>query len=584
VTRAADRLRGRHEKEGSFGQYLPYTFVDRTFGVTIEDFTPTGQQRLRVTYLPMYTPMPLGNRITNFRQWKVSGNNATFALNDYLVPVATPPVPATAPFGGAEQYDNMMRVPAGRTMDVGETYEFEFGAFLPPGGGLRDSYYTETFRYRVGQGGLTPNNRDYDVLAGPLPAAQLGGDTTIAWLVAEPYLYFEQLALNVQHENVQNAVEGRRLLYTDFTTGQHLEAGNPPFTDQMGKAGPLSNATSCETCHFRNGHGSLTNGVLGDKASAVIKLFEGGALGDQLQTQEGKGTVTLGVAKTVVLADGTSVVLKKPTFAVEANGAAVTRFSARVARPLVGLGLLEAIDESTLLVLGDRLDCDKDGVSGRVSVVKDRETGSLRVGRFGWKADRISVAQHVADDAAESLGVTSVLRRDAQGNAELSDIDLAKLTTYLRLVGVPPQRTGGDAQVVAGAQVFKTLGCATCHRTDLSTSPNHPFSELRAQTIHPYTDLLLHDMGPDLADNSGVPALTTVDAPASASEWRTPALWGVGLAKIVNPDAGLLHDGRAADVQEAVLWHGGEALKSRDAFVALSATDRAALLAFLQSL
>jgi CxxC motif-containing protein (DUF1111 family) len=584
VTRAADRFRGRHEKEGSFGQYLEYSFLDRTFGVTIEDFSVVGQQRLRVTYLPIYKPMPMGNRITNFRQWKVSGNNATFALNDYLVDVAVPPVMPTAPFGGVQQYDNVMRVPEGRALAAGETYEFEFGAFLPPGGGLRDSYYTETFRYRIGVGGLTPNNRDYDVLAGPLPAAQLGGDTTIAWLVAEPYLYFEQLALNVQHENVQSALEGRRLFFTNFATGEHLQAGNPPFPEQVGKAGPLYNEQSCEACHFRNGHGSLVNGVLGDKASVELKLFEGGVLGDQLQAQEGTGSVELVNAGTVVLSDGTRVVLRRPAITVAVKGLAVTRFSARVAPPLLGLGLLEAVDEGTFLSLGDRLDCDKDGVSGRVSLVKDPATGALRVGRFGWKADKVSVAQQVADEAAANLGVTTTLRPDEMGKVELSDADLAKLTTYLRLIGIPPQRKGADDEVVGGAQVFKAIGCAACHWMVLTTSPNHPFSELRAQTIHPYTDLLLHDMGPDLADNSGVPPPATVEAPASASEWRTPPLWGVGLAKTVNPDAGLLHDGRAADVQEAILWHGGEAMRSRDAFVALSADDRAALLAFLQSL
>jgi CxxC motif-containing protein (DUF1111 family) len=154
----------------------------------------------------------------------------------------------------------------------------------------------------------------------------------------------------------------------------------------------------------------------------------------------------------------------------------------------------------------------------------------------------------------------------------------------MRLVGVPPQRNVTDAQVHAGEQIFKTVGCSNCHVTDAVTSPNHPFSELRSQSIKPFTDLLLHDMGPDLADNSGVAYVDKADAPAAASEWRTPPLWGLGLYKTVNGHTNLLHDGRAADVQEAVLWHGGEAEKVKGRFVALPAADRAALLAFVSSL
>jgi CxxC motif-containing protein (DUF1111 family) len=593
VTRGAGRFRGRHEKEGSFGLYIENTFLDPGFGFTLEDFTPLGQQRIRVTYLPYYKPMPLGNRMTNFRHWKVQGNNATFMLNDYLVDVPPPPpVEPTAPFGGIEQYDEM-KVPAGRTMAVGENYEFELTAFIPPSSPpRRDTYYTDTFRYRIGLGGLTPNNRDYPALAGPLPPAQLGGDTTIAWLLIEPYMYYEQTALNIQHENLQGFLEGRRLFYTDFTTGSHLERGNVAFPEQAGKAGPLFNAPSCETCHFRNGSGAWdtqANAVTvtqptGTKASLQIKLFDAGSLGDRLQAQEGTVTVTGMDTKTVVLADGTSVALHRPKLAVVANGAAVTRFSARIPRPLVGLGLLEALDERALVALSDRLDCDKDSISGRPSVVEDPALGVLRFGRFGWKAEKVSVAHQVADDASANLGVTTSPLPGGQTKPELSDADLARLTTYLRLLGVPPQRNADDPQVRGGAQLFQAIGCAACHRTDLLTSATHPFAELRNQAVKPFTDLLLHDMGPDLADDSGVPAPSADDSPASASEWRTPPLWGVGLAKTVNPSATFLHDGRAADLQEAILWHGGEAERAQRAYVALSAEDRAALLAFVQSL
>jgi CxxC motif-containing protein (DUF1111 family) len=583
VTRAAGRFRGRHEKEGSFGLYYKNSFLDPGFGLTFEDFTPVGQQRIRVTYLPSYKLMNERELQTNFRHWKIQGNNATFALNDFMVTIAAPPVEATAAYGGVQQYDDT-RVPEGRTMTAGESYEVEFGAFLPTyPDGRRNSYYTDTFRYRIGLGGLTPNNRDYEPLAGPLLNAQLGGDTTLSWLVAEPYAYFDQMALNTQHENLQKFLEGRRMFYTDFTTGSHLEEGNFEWPEQAGKAGPLANATSCVACHFRNSGGARVTETTVERGAFVIKLFDAGALGGQLQPQEGTVTLTNMDTKDIVLFDGTKVTLQRPRLAVGTINASVTRFSARVARPLVGLGLLEAIDEQALLALSDPLDCDKDGISGRPNLVKDTATNTLRVGRFGWKAEKFSVAHQIADDATASMGVTTYLTRDEQGKQELTDTDLLKLLTYMRLIGVPPQRKAADPEVRDGAKVFQAIGCAACHRTDLLTGPNHSFSELRNQAIRPFTDLLLHDMGPDLADESGFASSLAGD-PAASSEWRTPPLWGVGLAKIVNPTATFLHDGRAANVQEAILWHGGEAEKSKALYVNLSTTDRKALLAFLESL
>jgi CxxC motif-containing protein (DUF1111 family) len=578
VTRAAGRIRGRHEKEPSFGTYPIDYFADGTYGFTIEDATVVGRQSFRVTYLPVFAPGK-----TNWRSWKVSGDNSTFMQNDYLLDIAAPPFAPTAPFAAVQQFDET-RVPSVRTSAVGENFEFEFGIFLAMGPPRRNQFYSDTFRYRIGLGGLTANNRDYPALAGPLLGAQLGGDTTIGWLVAEPDMYFDQPALDVQHENVQRFVEGRRLFFTDFTTGANLETSNSPFPAQADKAGPLFNARSCETCHLKNGGGSLVNGAFGEKASVELKLFGAGALGHQLQIQEGSAAVASLQSKTVMFPDGEMVVLRWPTFAVVAGGGDVTHFSPRVARPLVGLGLLEAIDERSLASRSDRFDCDKNGISGRPNLVRDPVTGVLRVGRFGWKAEKVSVAHQVADDAAESLGVTTSLFPDAQGKAELSDADLARLTTYMRLIGVPPQRNADDPRVRAGEQIFETIGCGSCHATDVVTSPNHPFSELRGQAIKPYTDLLLHDMGPDLADSSGLGPSEAPGDPPTSAEWRTPPLWGVGLAKTVNPDAALLHDGRAADVQEAILWHGGEAAKIRAAFVALSTGDRAALLAFVQSL
>jgi CxxC motif-containing protein (DUF1111 family) len=586
ITRGAGRVRGRHEKEGSFGQFLAHYFEDRSYGFTVEDFTPMGQKRIRVTYLPIYKP---GQPQTNWRVWKVQGNNATFMENHYENDVTDAPVLPMGPVGRVQQFDQVT-IPAGRDMVVGQNMEFEFGVFIDKGAltsaGSRNSYYTDTFRYAIGVGGMTPNNMDYDGAPGPVAEARLGGDTTIAWLFAEPDQYFGQMALNTQQENVQNFLEGRRLFHTDFATGAHSDTENPAFMAQAGKAGPLYNTTMCENCHINNGPGTVLDGPMNEKSSMVFKLTNGGALGNQLQLQEGSASVSGSETKTVMLGDGTSVTLKRPTFALTAKvgGGDVSHFSARLARKLIGMGLLEAIDERTILTRADRTDCNGDGISGRPNLVHEPITNTLRVGRFGWKAEKVSVAHQVADAADADLGVSSTIIPDAAGKAELTDAELMKLTTYMRLVGVPPQRNAQDAQVHAGEQVFKTVGCANCHVTDAVTSPNHPFSELRNQSIKPFTDLLLHDMGADLADGSGVAVGDAPDAPAAASEWRTPPLWGIGLYKTVNGHTNLLHDGRAADVQEAVLWHGGEADKVKARFIALPAADRTALLAFVNSL
>ena len=586
VTRGAGRVRGRHEKEGSFATYGAHYFEDRSYGFIVEDFTPTGKKEIRVTYLPNGMPDRTGNRVTNWRAWKLPGNNATFAENQMMTDVASSPVPPTGPVAQAQQF-NQKYVPQGRSMTVGQNLEFEFGVFLDPAllltKGTRDSYYSDTFRYAIGVGGMTPNNLDYDQSPGPVPEARIGGDTTIAWMFAEPDMYFSQMALNTQQENVQHFLEGRRLFHTNFKTGAHSEAGNPVFTAQMGKAGPLFNANSCETCHVKNGPGALLKAPLSETSSMVFKLHGTADLGNQLQLQEGSATVSGTESKAVTLGDGTVVNLTRPKFTVTAKKGDASRFSARLARKLVGLGLLEAIDERTLLARSDRLDCTKDGISGRVSFVKDPVSGVLRLGRFGWKAEKASIAHQVADAASADIGVgTSILPEN--GKAELSDDDLMRLTTYMRLIGVPPQRNRADAQVQKGEQLFHTVGCANCHVTDVVTGSNHPFSELRDQAIKPYADLLLHDMGPELADDSGLAVNDAADAPAGASEWRTPPLWGIGLYKDVNGNTGLLHDGRAANVLEAALWHGGEAQRVKERFMALPAADRDALVAFVMSL
>ncbi|HEX6239694.1 MAG TPA: di-heme oxidoredictase family protein, partial [Polyangiales bacterium] len=594
ITRGAGRVRGRHELEGTYGPFHSFYFEDRSYGFLIEDYTPRGESRIRVTYLPVARPEDK----TNFRAFKIYGNGNVFHANtgmDSDVPLpslklggvehATRYTDEIAPYARTQSHQVTSNARTGKPLVRGDMFEFEFGVFIDPAAvsaNSRTSYYTDTFRYRVGQGGLTPENADTSGKPGPSAHAELGGDTTLAWAYAEPETYFSQLALNVQHEHVQPFMEGRRLFHTDFGTGAHSEAGNPALMEQAGKLGPLFVARACTTCHVGNGGGRAMTGTLDEKSSLAFKLEAAAGLGKQLQLQEGSARAMAGAQRSVSLGDGSSVMLSRPTFEVKSKAGQALPNSARIARRLVGLGLLEAISEESLIAQADPDDCDGDGVSGRAHFVSDPVSGVLRIGRFGWRAEKVSIEHQVADAAAEDLGVQS--RMIPGGGAELSDHDLARLSAYMRLLGVPPQRDAEDPAVAQGEQLFRSVGCGSCHLAAMTTGQTHPFVELRGQQIRPYTDLLLHDLGPDLADDSGVRADGSDGSTPGASEWRTAPLWGLGLSRTVQGYLALLHDGRAASVVEAVLWHGGEAGAARGRFERLSAEEREALVRFVESL
>jgi CxxC motif-containing protein (DUF1111 family) len=604
VTRGAGRVRGRHEgpldTNEPFMEFVEDYFASRTYGWIVEDFTPLGESRVLVTYLPL--AMPTAG--TNFRAWKDYGNGDVFLMNTGMTSDAELPAllydgddladsyaSRIAPYARVQQQEATRNSRAERSIEAGDLLEFEFGIFNEPDAieppGSRTSYYSDTFRYRVGKGGVTADNPDEYTdgkgILGPAEAAQQGGATTNVWAYFMLETQFGQMALNIQHENVQHFVEGRRLFHTDFETGEHSEAGNEAFSEQSGKSGPLGTTTSCVTCHENNGPGETLTGPLGPTSSMVIKLYGESSAGRQLQPADGSAAPSGSEEKSVELADGTSIVLTKPKIEATLSGGRVPAYSARIARKLIGLGLLEAIDEQTILTRADWSDCDDNGISGRPNYVEDPSTGALRLGRFGWKAEKISIEHQVAEALHDDMGVGTRIFADA-GEAELSNDDFARLVTYMRLIAVPGQRDRDAARVRAGEQIFQTIGCAQCHQSDTVTGVNHPFSELRAQGIKPYTDLLLHDLGPDLADDSARPAPVNATDPPSASEWRTPPLWGTGLLSTINGRTGLLHDGRAANVLEAILWHGGEAETTRDRVKALPAEEREALLEFVMSL
>ena len=468
---------------------------------------------------------------------------------------------------------------AGRPMIVGDTMEFEFGIFIaatdPADPGAiegRTAYYTDTFRYRVGRGGLHPHNEDPSGVLGPAPEDTLAGCTTIPHLQQELEFSFSQMALDMQPEHVQPFLQGRRLFHTDFGTGEHGEPGNPVFDAHIGKLGPLFNVASCDACHVHNGRSAPhePGEVL---LTTAIKLYDHATFGDQLQPQEAEIVLDRWeVAEVVELADGTEVELVRPVYAgAETDWA----YSPRVARQLTGLGLLEAIDEAQILARAKVEGCDgTGGINGRAMLISDPTDGAVRVGRFGWKAEKVSVRHQIADALIQDMGVTTSLF-DGGDAPELSDEELDELVAYVSLLGLPGRRNADDPQVMRGEVLFGTTGCDGCHVREAFTADTHPFVELRDQEIRPFSDLLVHDMGEGLADPQGGPL---------AREWRTAPLWGLGLLEQVSGHIRLLHDGRARTMLEAILWHGGEATFASAAVRQMGPADREALLAYLGSL
>ncbi len=423
---------------------------------------------------------------------------------------------------------------------------------------------------------------------------------------------FFREALNIRWETHNQFLNGRRIFHTDFVTGKHFEAGNPDFTELANFSTGLTINNSCVGCHVNNGRGQapvagqLPNSMA-VKVSSGATDVNGNALphnyfGKVLQPQSRNGAVPAEAitnlsysALTGTFNDGTAYQLQAPNYAVQVldtAGGAVNNFSPRMAQTIVGLGLLEAVPESVLLQRHDPNDSNGDGISGRANQVTDLKTGEQRIGRFGWKASVATLEQFTADALHEDIGVsTSILQGPACGanqtacrnagpnGVELSDARVNLLTVYMQALGSPARRaeTVNNADVVRGEQVFGNLGCAGCHTPTLTTDYGHPLAEMRGQAIKPYTDLLLHDMGEGLSDR-------LTNNAALNREWRTPALWGLGLEEAVNGHSRLLHDGRARNINEAILWHGGEAAASQAAYRAATSAQRNDLIKFLESL
>ncbi|MDR2260958.1 MAG: c-type cytochrome [Azoarcus sp.] len=391
---------------------------------------------------------------------------------------------------------------------------------------------------------------------------------------------------------------------------------SPSLEPRIAGLGPTYNRPSCLSCHPGNGRGEAPAAASAAMHSMLVRLSIPGVdahggpkpeprYGDQLNEfgipggvpGEGEAFIEWQMRKER-LADGEEIVLRWPKigFRKLAFGPLADGYltSVRVAPPIFGLGLLEAVPEADILALARAQQAAGDGIAGQPNHVWDAGKKRETLGRFGWKANQPTTRQQIAGALSGDMGITSDIQpepncppvqtacaairaKTGEKHPEISTADLDDMTLYHYALAVPAPRGRDDAVVVRGRALFAAAGCAACHQPELKTGPFPAFPALANQTLHPYTDLLLHDMGPELAD--GRP-----DYRANGRQWRTPPLWGIGLLDAVNGHYGLLHDGRARNLLEAILWHGGEGEKAREAVRKMSAEEREALLAFLKTL
>jgi CxxC motif-containing protein (DUF1111 family) len=403
---------------------------------------------------------------------------------------------------------------------------------------------------------------------------------------------------------------------------------SPSSTQASDGLGPLFNARGCQSCHLKDGRGHPPFEGQAENVSMFLRLsvppgnsdtrlavdrVRAGEVGDptygtQLQDfavpgLKAEGRMVIDYADLpVTLSDGSVVTLRQPSYSVAdlAYGplAEEVMLSPRLANPMIGLGLVEQIPAEDITAMADPDDHDGDGISGRPNWTIEPLSQSVMLGRFGWKAGKATIRSQSAAAFAGDIGISTPLvnlphgdctERETEclampsgeqqrlGTGEAPDPVLDLVTFYAQTLGVPERRDVGDAAVLRGKAAFYGAGCASCHAPKFVTSRDADNPAHRFQLIWPYSDFLLHDMGPGLADNRP-------EGQADGQEWRTPPLWGIGLTETVSGHTFFLHDGRARDLVEAILWHGGEAQRARDAFARMSQATRDDVVAFLESL
>ena len=422
---------------------------------------------------------------------------------------------------------------------------------------------------------------------GEIPSARAGGDTSVDDRTS---FAFEQPAENLSDENLERHLDG------DVEFGNVFVTAPAPVNPGLG---PLFNNVSCESCHIKNGRGHpvFRDSRLRSNALVLISDPEGEpdvpggnplveGLGGQIQDH-----AVFGVRPEAEVSlrweeipggypDGGRYSLRKPVLDITlSDGSSLgenIQTSMRLPLPVIGLGLLEAVSEETLLGLSDPDDSDGDGISGRPNMVWNRVTASTEIGRFGRKAGSPDLRTQTARAYTEDMGVSNPGLPAGEEEADITEEQLDLTTFYVQTLAVPLRAKTDSPDAARGERVFSDIGCSSCHVPTLRTG-EHPVEEVSNQTIRPFTDLLLHDMGEGLAD--GRP-----DFLATGREWRTPPLWGIGLTEKLLVTPNFLHDGRARTLEEAILWHGGEAEGVIDRFKNLPRDQRESLIKFLNTL
>ncbi len=419
----------------------------------------------------------------------------------------------------------------------------------------------------------------------------------------------------------------------DFKIGnavfRRLWASAPTATLAADGLGPLYNARSCERCHLKDGRGhppaenadnnsismfmrlSIAPQTEDDKQKLKthqLSVIPEPTYGTQLQDfsirghkAEGKLKITY-QEQPIHFADGETIQLRKPNYTIEQLSYGPlhpdVQISPRVAPQMIGLGLLEAIDEQTIMQYADVEDNNSDGISGKDNRIWSKEFNKVMLGRFGWKAGSVSVNEQSQEAFSSDMGLSVPLLPKASGDCTSKQVDCLKAPTgntpqygnlesgpimtdlvifYSRNLSVPARRDFDSDDVLRGKKIFYDIGCTACHRPSYTTRKDSIGIEQSGQKIWPYTDMLLHDMGKGLADNRP-------EGRANGQEWRTAPLWGIGLTPVVNKHSFYLHDGRARNLLEAILWHGGEAEKQRALVLQLNKQQRQDLLRFVESL
>lgn len=432
---------------------------------------------------------------------------------------------------------------------------------------------------------------------------RLGGQTTV----------YEtgRNAFSLPFANMASERQTQFFIGNSFFKKAWVEA--PASTTLRDGLGPHFIARSCGACHSLDGRGApplFENGIQQEQPMALLfRLSIPGKNGPMPEPNyggqfnndaipgvkpEGKVAISYQPVKGQ-FADGESYELQQPQYQFTELGYgpmhAQVMVSPRIAPHMIGLGLLEAIAERDILANAARQARENAGISGRPNYVVDAPSGKTMLGRFGWKANSPTIAHQSAGAFNGDIGITSrhfpkeecmpsqrdCLTAKDGGKPEIDDKKMAAVIFYSRTLAVPAQRDADTTEVRRGTLLFSQIQCASCHTPSYTTGKLAGLPEVSKQKISPYTDLLLHDMGPGLADNRP-------DGRANGQEWKTPPLWGIGLFQDVNGHSRYLHDGRARNLQEAILWHGGEAEAARQRYTMLDKRDRAALLRFLESL